>query len=60
MIQELFISTDTAAIAVFDLAAIRYRNSDARDWWSIVKDEVQEINDGSIAFWVWGETVVVG
>ena len=50
MIQEFTINTDTATVAVFDLAAIRHRISDSPDWWSIVKDEVQEVNDGNIAF----------
>ncbi|QJI39394.1 hypothetical protein HKK52_00030 [Pseudomonas sp. ADAK2] len=50
MIQEFSISTDTATIAVFDLAVIRRRIYYAPDWWSLIKDEVQEINDGNIAF----------
>ncbi|MDB5979609.1 MAG: hypothetical protein JWQ69_624 [Pseudomonas sp.] len=55
MVQEFTIDTDTATIAVFDLAAIRHRISDTPDWWSIIKDEVQEVNYGNIAFWGVGQ-----
>jgi hypothetical protein len=49
------IFTDTATIAVFDLQAIRHRVSDAPDWWSIVKDELLEMNEGNIAFFGLGQ-----
>ncbi|POA19971.1 hypothetical protein C1886_10775 [Pseudomonas sp. FW300-N1A1] len=50
MAQDFSIYTDTATVAVFDLAAIRHRISDTPDWWSVVKDEVQEVNEGNVAF----------
>jgi len=50
MAQKFTIVTDTATVAIFDLAAIRHRMSDTPDWWSIVEDEIQEINEGNIAF----------
>ena len=42
--------TDTATISIFDLQAIRHRLADSPDWWSIVEDEIQEINNGNIIF----------
>lgn len=53
--EKISINTGTATVAVFDLAAIRHRVSDSPDWWSIVKDEIQEINDGNIAFFGMGQ-----
>lgn len=40
MIRELVINAATATVAVFDLAAIKHRISDAPDWWSITNDEI--------------------
>ncbi|MCQ2999940.1 DUF6386 family protein [Pseudomonas syringae] len=50
MPKEFSIFTDTATLSIFDLGAINHRVSDAPDWWSIVEDEILEINEGNIAF----------
>lgn len=55
MVKEFSIVTDTATIAVFDLQAIKHRMSDTSDWWSIVEDELHEINQGNIAFFGLGD-----
>ncbi|AYY81044.1 hypothetical protein I5F07_02745 [Proteus vulgaris] len=43
-------TTDTATLAIFDLQAIQHRKSDTADWWSILDDEIGEMNKGNIAF----------
>ncbi|EPD6619744.1 DUF6386 family protein [Salmonella enterica subsp. enterica] len=43
-------ATDTATLAIFDLAAIKHRVSDTPDWWSISEDEIDEMNRGNILF----------
>ncbi|MBD2800049.1 hypothetical protein ID854_06145 [Xenorhabdus sp. M] len=43
-------TTDTATLAIFDLQAIKHRKMDTCDWWSIPDDELQEVNQGNIAF----------
>ncbi len=50
MPKEFSIFTDTATLSIFDLGAIKHRVSDAPDWWSIVEDEILEINKGNVAF----------
>ncbi|MCK1794424.1 DUF6386 family protein [Pseudomonas violetae] len=55
MNKEFSIVTDTATIAIFDLQSIKHRISDAPDWWSIVEDEIQEVNNGNIAIFGLGE-----
>ncbi|AMB86290.1 hypothetical protein AWM79_13645 [Pseudomonas agarici] len=55
MIAGFSVVTDTATIAVFDLQAIKHRISDTSDWWSIVEDEIYEVNEGNIAFFGLGE-----
>lgn len=50
MPKKFSIFTDTATLSTFDLGAIKHRVSDAPDWWSIVEDEILEINEGNIAF----------
>lgn len=55
MVEEFSVVTDTAAIAVFDLEAIRHRMADAPDWWSIAEDEILEVNQGTIVFLGLGE-----
>ncbi|MFD1885642.1 DUF6386 family protein [Paenibacillus wenxiniae] len=42
-------TTDTAALAIFDLQAIRHRLEDTPDWWTLEEDELEEINNGHIA-----------
>ena len=42
--------TDTATLCVFDVAALRHRFGDAGDWWSIVDEELKEVNAGNAAF----------
>ncbi|KPX20282.1 Uncharacterized protein ALO71_02615 [Pseudomonas amygdali pv. dendropanacis] len=50
MLKEFSIFTSTATISIFDIDAIKHRVSDSPDWWSIVEDEILEINKGNIAF----------
>lgn len=45
-------TTDTATLAIFDLQAIQHRKSDTADWWSILDDEIGEMNKGNIALLV--------
>lgn len=42
--------TDTASLCVFDVAALRHRFDDDGDWWSIVDEELAEVNAGNAAF----------
>ena len=55
MAAEFSVITETATLAIFDLAAIRHRMSDTFDWWSIQSDEIYEMNEGNIAFLNLGE-----
>lgn len=55
MNKEFSIVTDTATVAIFDLQCMKHRISDTPDWWSIVEDEIQEVNDGNIAIFGLGE-----
>lgn len=55
MKKEFLVNTDTATISVFDLAAIKHRITDTPDWWSIVEDEMLEMNAGNIAFFGMGQ-----
>lgn len=50
MNQEFTIVTDTSTVAIFDLTAIRHRFDDTSDWWSILEDELDEMNQGHILF----------
>ncbi|MCQ3018387.1 DUF6386 family protein [Pseudomonas tremae] len=50
MLKEFSILTNTATILVFDIDAIKHRVPDSLDWWSIVEDEILEVNKGNIAF----------
>jgi hypothetical protein len=38
------IATDTATICIYDLSALRHRVTDVGDWWSIPRNELQELN----------------
>lgn len=42
------VTTDTATICLFDLAALRHRKDDVGDWWSIARDMIAEMNAGTI------------
>ncbi|MDP1978672.1 DUF6386 family protein [Undibacterium sp.] len=42
--------TDTATMCVFDLACLKHRLEDDADWWSIPSAEIQEVNNGNVAF----------
>lgn len=42
--------TDTATMCVFDLACLKHRLEDNADWWSIPSAEIQEVNNGNVAF----------
>ena len=44
------ISTDTATICVFDLAAMAHRKYDIGDWWSIPSNRVVEIQKRNALF----------
>ncbi|MCQ3028228.1 DUF6386 family protein [Pseudomonas tremae] len=50
MLKEFSIFTNTATISIFDIDAIKHRTPDSPDWWSIVEDEILEVNKGNIAF----------
>lgn len=43
-------TTDTAALSIFDLQAIRHRIDDTPDWWTLEEDELEESNHGRILF----------
>ncbi|MEW4372658.1 DUF6386 family protein [Paenibacillus kandeliae] len=43
-------TTDTAALSIFDLQAIRHRMENTPDWWTIEEDELEESNYGRILF----------
>jgi hypothetical protein len=40
--------TDTATIAVFDPATLDHRKEDRPDWWSLPRNELEEINAGNM------------
>ncbi|MEC0124501.1 DUF6386 family protein [Paenibacillus pabuli] len=42
--------TDTAALCLYDLAALKHRMEDTPDWWSIAEDELTEVNAGNVLF----------
>lgn len=44
------ITTDTATICIFDLAAMAHRRCDVGDWWSIPSDRVVEAKNGNALF----------
>ncbi|MFZ6757922.1 DUF6386 family protein [Undibacterium sp. Ji50W] len=41
-------STDTATIAIFDVAALKHRLNDVGDWWSVPTFELAEVNLGNV------------
>ncbi|RAJ03103.1 hypothetical protein DET54_101298 [Paenibacillus pabuli] len=47
--------TDTAALCLYDLAALKHRVEDTPDWWSIAEDELTEVNAGNCLFLNLGE-----
>lgn len=47
--------TDTAALCLYDLAALKHRVEDTPDWWSIPEDELAEVNAGNCLFLNLGE-----
>ncbi|MGC5774005.1 DUF6386 family protein [Paenibacillus pabuli] len=47
--------TDTAALCLYDLAALKHRVEDTPDWWSIAEDELAEVNAGNCLFLNLGE-----
>ena len=49
------IVTDTSTLSIFDLESLKHRVEDAPDWWSIPKDEIDEINKGNVIFLNLGE-----
>ena len=50
MIKKFSFTTDTATLSIFDLVSLKHRISDDPDWWSIPKDELEEINRGNVLF----------
>ena len=42
--RELSVVTDTATVVIYDLAALKHRQSDACDWWTMPKPELEELN----------------
>lgn len=44
------ISTDTATVCVFDVAAMKHRMNDVGDWWSIPRNELAEVKNGNALF----------
>lgn len=48
--KQTAIRTDTATLAVFDPARLQHRLDDEPDWWSVPRDEVEEINRGNVLF----------
>lgn len=43
VVASASITTDTASLCVYDLAALRHRVEDVGDWWSIPKNELEEL-----------------
>lgn len=39
--------TSTATVCIFDPQRLRHRLDDAPDWWSIVSEEIKELNQGN-------------
>lgn len=44
------ISTDTATICLFDKQRLAHRKDDIGDWWSLPKNELEEIVNGNALF----------
>lgn len=44
------ITTGTATLAVFDPSSIAHRATDDADWWSVPRDELEEVNKGNVLF----------
>lgn len=47
--------TDTAALCLYDLGALKHGVGDTPDWWSIAEDELTEVNAGNCLFLNLGE-----
>lgn len=43
------VATDTATVCIFDPAALRHRVDDVGDWWSIPRNELQELVSRNVA-----------
>lgn len=43
-------TTDTATICIYDIDALKHRLNDDADWWSVEKDELEEVNKGNVMF----------
>ncbi|KOY15831.1 DUF6386 family protein [Paenibacillus xylanivorans] len=52
---RLQVFTDTAALCLYDLAALKHRVEDTPDWWCIAEDELAEVNAGNCLFLNLGE-----
>ena len=44
------VATATSMLCVYDLECLKHRLEDSADWWTIPNDEMQEVNQGNIAF----------
>ena len=44
------ITTDTATICIFDKECLEHRKDDVGDWWSLPKNELQEVINGNALF----------
>lgn len=42
--------TDTATMCIFDIACLKHRLEDVADWWSTPNTELEEVNQGNVAF----------
>jgi len=42
--------TDTATMCVFDLQCLKHRLDDDADWWTTADAELEEVNQGNVAF----------
>ena len=48
--NEVDFVTDTATLCVFDVASLRHRINDDGDWWTVLDEELIEVNEGNVAF----------
>lgn len=43
-------ATDTATMCVFDPDCLKHRLEDDADWWTVPSAELEEVNQGNVAF----------
>lgn len=49
-VLDMEMSTDTATICIFDTACLAHRKDDVGDWWSLPRNEIQEVASGNALF----------